>query len=530
MTGEETGRQGSEGVTEEGAGKAGQEGSRGETEEGSNSETEVGSEKESETEVSRITVSKDYYKKESWGNPISPDIFCADPTAIEYNGRLYVFGTNDQQQYDAGGDGSENTYEKIKTLVVYSSEDLVNWTYHGVLDVGKVAPWIYNSWAPSIVSRTEEDGLEHFYMYFSNTGAGVGVITATDPLGPWTDPLGKPLISGKTPGLGECPIPFDPGVCIDDEGRGWLAFGGGKASSGTDYMPGVARIVRLGEDMISLDSEIAKVPAPYFNEASELNYMNGTWVYTYCNTWAERTVWELPDSKAPSICSMVYMTSSDPLNPDSWTYRGEYFANPGKFGLGYGNNHTHLQKYQDRYFLVYHGQIALEKLGKSGGYRNLAIMEMKVDEETQTIENAKGSVYSNYPALGTVNPYEEHPAAFFATTAGIDYVYEGSPFKAVTGVKAGEAGAWTYVRNVAFEENAPKSLELTVKGQGTLEIRSNEIESDPLLKVEVSADDEGTTIKVDEELLQDFTGEQNLYFVLSDEGMELKEWKFVPAN
>lgn len=36
-----------------------------------------------------------------------------------------------------------------------------------------------------------------------------------------------------------------------------LSFGGGgKGEVGTDYMPEDARIVRLGKDLISLDSEI----------------------------------------------------------------------------------------------------------------------------------------------------------------------------------------------------------------------------------------------------------------------------------
>ncbi len=42
-------------------------------------------------------VDTDYLKHTEYANPISPEIFCADPTAVEYNGRLYIFGTNDQQ-------------------------------------------------------------------------------------------------------------------------------------------------------------------------------------------------------------------------------------------------------------------------------------------------------------------------------------------------------------------------------------------------------------------------------------------------
>lgn len=50
------------------------------------------------------------------------------------------------------------------------------------------------------------------------------------------------------------------------------------------------------------------------------------------------------------------MTTDTPLAPDSWTYKGEYFANPGTFGYPYGNNHSHLQKFSNAYYLLYHTQ------------------------------------------------------------------------------------------------------------------------------------------------------------------------------
>ena len=67
------------------------------------------------------------------------------------------------------------------------------------------------------------------------------------------------LVSQFTQGLGHCRAPFDPGAVIDDEGTGWLSFGGGgKREVGTDYMPAL-----LGKDLISLDSEIVETKAPY---------------------------------------------------------------------------------------------------------------------------------------------------------------------------------------------------------------------------------------------------------------------------
>lgn len=136
-------------------------------------------------------VSGNVYKTERNANPISGSVFCADPTAVEYEGRLYVYCTNDHQQSELD---TTNDYDQINSLVIFSTDDMVNWTYHGRIPVKEIAPWVGTSWAPSIVSRVEDDGLTHFYLYFSYNSAGVGVLTSTDPVTGWTDPLGKPLV------------------------------------------------------------------------------------------------------------------------------------------------------------------------------------------------------------------------------------------------------------------------------------------------------------------------------------------------
>ncbi|MBQ7991210.1 MAG: family 43 glycosylhydrolase [Oscillospiraceae bacterium] len=317
---------------------------------------------------------------------LSSEYFCADPTAVEYKDRLYVYGTCDHQQYEEKGANEENTYEKIKSISVFSTSDMENWIYHGVIDVGSAAPWILNSWAPSVVSREEEDGKTHFYMYFSNSGCGVGVLTATDPLGPWTDPLGKPLISTSTKGLKDCPVPFDPGAVIDDNGDAYLSFGGGKAKDGTDYMPGSARIVKLGEDMLSFDGDFVTIPAPYFFEASELNYINGEYVYTYSSDWSRHILkWEY-DTPCPGACSMISMKSRTPLDPDSWTVMGATLKNPGEMGYDYSNNHTHLQKFKGKWYMFYHTQSLRKQMNIKGGYRSICYREADVDENRVTID------------------------------------------------------------------------------------------------------------------------------------------------
>ena len=78
------------------------------------------------------------YKGSANNNPISANVFCADPTALEYNGRLYVYGTNDHQEFVANNKKGNNTYGNIKSIVVFSTDDMVNWTFHGTIDTKKI--------------------------------------------------------------------------------------------------------------------------------------------------------------------------------------------------------------------------------------------------------------------------------------------------------------------------------------------------------------------------------------------------------
>ena len=64
--------------------------------------------------IANSIISTNTYKSNDNNHPISSEIFCADPTAVEYNGRLYVYGTNEHQQYHAKGADKDNTYEYIK--------------------------------------------------------------------------------------------------------------------------------------------------------------------------------------------------------------------------------------------------------------------------------------------------------------------------------------------------------------------------------------------------------------------------------
>lgn len=493
------------------------------------------------------------YKKITQSNPISSCIFCADPTAMEYDGRLYVYGSNDHQQFISNNKTGSNGYGAIKSIVVFSTDDMVNWTFHGTIHVGKLCSgwgWQFaNSWAPSVTWRESADGKKEFFLYFANGGGSVGVLTAESPLGPWKSPLSGPMITGSSPGVSPCKWCFDPGVVIDENGTGWIGFGGGglneNDSHSTYLQPNNACIAKLKSNMIELDGAAVKIPAPYHFEASELNIMNNRFVYTYCthfdidNSWTSYE--KRGDYPRPGGGVMCYMTTDDPLNSDSWEYRGEYIPNPGSFGYGGGNNHTHMQKFAGNYYVFYHSSMLLQSMQSNneykdaGGYRSLCVNTVTVDENTQKIDKLT-MTRSGVKSIKNLDPYKEQQAETMASSGGVNY----EDFKNITKVSsistlrndASEnlyikmaAGAWTMVRDVDFGTEGAKAFILKAKGKGKLEIRLNKVTTESVTTLFFSSEDFAEHhIAVDPNLFKDV---QKVFFVFTETDNALFDaWQF----
>jgi len=447
----------------------------------------------------------------SLANPLVDYCFTADPTAVEHDGRLYVYGTNDHQQYE---DAESNTYEKIKTLVVISTDDMVNWTFHGLIPVGEIAPWISASWAPSVVCGKKSDGKPLFSLYFSNSGWGVGVLEADSPVGPWRSPLSGSLIDGNNETVKGSGNIFDPGAVIDDAGTGWLSFGGTQGW-----------LAKLNPDMHSFDGEPVKLTSPFHFEANELNYIGGTYVYTYNTNWADHSPWTWGGT-APGACSMVCFKSTDPLSVDSWTYGGMYFKNPGYNGLGYGNNHTHLHKFRGKWYLLYHTGTLQDSFGTDGGFRCLYASEIEVDEKTATIGECIPTT-KGVSAIGNPDPYVVRLASTASATQGVVFnetteaghmtAAVGSPVK---GASAPVAGI-IEVRNVDFGTGA-SSVTCSVRGEGLLSFRLDSWDGTDIATVAVSG---SAWHEKSFTLFSPVSGVHTLYMVLEN-GVEADTWQF----
>ena len=442
------------------------------------------------------------YKTISNGNPISSNVFCADPTALEYNGRLYVYGSNDSQQFVASGKKNKNTYGAIKTIVVFSTDDMVNWTFHGTIDTNKLCanwnnnPWYKGygvSWAPSVTWRTTADGTDEFFLYFCNSSHGVGVLKAKSPIGPWTSPNKQLMIHYDTAGANpqNTNANFDPGVVIDENGVGWIAFGGLGPSG---IMPNAARIVKLKPSMTKVDGSAVKIPAPYHFEANELNVIGGKFVYTYCSNWSrDQNAWnnylkqQGINVAMPNTGTMCYMVTDNPTNPNSWVYKGSYGPHPGTSE----NNHSHLQKFQGTYYHIYHSGALLKAMkdAKPAGcdnscelYRSICINKATVNESTQKISTVKLD-NKGVAAIKNLDPYQQQEAETMATSGGVNYE-DFTNTKSVTTINGNKndasenlqikmrAGAWTMVRVADFGAEGARSFTVRVRGKGKMELRT----------------------------------------------------------
>lgn len=452
-------------------------------------------------------------KSANENNPFSMHKLTADPCVLVYKDTVYIYGTNDAQQAEKTLGMKDNGFERINTLNVYCSKDLVNWTDCGEIPVaGRNNPegpakWANNSWAPAIAYKTI-NGKDKFFLYFADNGSGIGVLTADSPTGPFTDPIGKQLVSRETPNVSGDKVPwlFDPAVFVDDDGTGYLYFGGGVGADKAH--PKSGRCVQLGEDMISIVGTPKEIDAPWLFEDSGINKINGKYVYSYCSNWDSR---EGATGDVPPIAVISYMISENPLGP--FKYAGYTLENPGTYYGPWGNNHHWMFKFNDDWYIAYHGQTTEKLVGfTGGGYRSLFVNKIEVNADgTLPIQKVSKA---GCEKLGDFNAYDTVPAATFHSFANVAV----SSKQTLVPIKN---GAWILVKNVDLSKGV-KSIKVTATEQsnGQLIFALDKPNKDNILAtVEVSGAENTVEVNVPAD-----TNARNIYIMFQGT-VELVNWE-----
>lgn len=347
----------------------------------------------------------------SWaGNPIVSHVYTADPAARVINGRAYVMVTHDQD--------NQNDYGGLIDYYLFSSDDMVNWQDHGIVWNSRTdSSWASLAYAPDFIERNGK-----YYLYFPNGANSIGVAVADSPEGPYTDPLGRPLVDRNTPNANVDWL-FDPGVFIDDDGQAFLYFGGGA--------DGTARVIRLNNDMISTSGAAISIDVPNFFEALYMHKRNGIYYLSY--------------STNPSAgMSIDYMTSNNPTS--GFTHRGTILPNPWENNSN--NNHQSIIEFNNEWYIFYHNRAVANTRGDSTFSRSINVDRLYYNSDGSIREVNASSI--GVPAVRNVNAFSINQAETFDQEGGI----ETEPSSEGTlNIQMGP-GDWIKVANVDFGNGA----------------------------------------------------------------------------
>lgn len=200
----------------------------------------------------------------------------ADPHIAVFGDRFYLYPTTD------GSEGWRST-----SFHAWSSRDLATWKDEGViLDLPRDLKWAeLHAWAPAIATKGGK-----YYYYFS-ADKNIGVAVADSPIGPFKDPLGKPLVAKSDFPKMQA---IDPMVFVDDDGAAYLYWGQGRCKA-----------VKLNDDMISFNpADVRDLTPPGYNEGPFVHKRDGK----YYLTWSEF------DTRDPRY-SVAYAMGDAPLGP-----------------------------------------------------------------------------------------------------------------------------------------------------------------------------------------------------------------------
>lgn len=127
-----------------------------------------------------------------------PNYNIGDPYLLKFNGLYYLYAS---------------TPYGVTGVRCWSSPDLVNWSFRGLVTED---PATFTAYSPKV---KYSNGV--FYLYTTPNGNGLHILTADNPLGPFTDVTGR---------IHDC---IDACIFVDDDGTWYL--GHAAATEGIEY-------------------------------------------------------------------------------------------------------------------------------------------------------------------------------------------------------------------------------------------------------------------------------------------------------
>ena len=265
-------------------------------------------------------------------NPIIRDQFTADPTARVFNGKVYLYPSHDILPPE----GQRKDWFCMEDYHVFSSENLTDWTDHGVIVSQDKVPWVrpnsYSMWAPDCICRNGK-----YYFFFPSApadgrGFGIGVAVADKPEGPFT-PMPEPIkgIAG-----------IDPCVLQASDGNAYIFWGAGRCAKLKENMTELAddtpkEKVKWGDREFEMYGVNCLKDLPNRQAEGPFAFERGGYYYLTYPYVREKTE------------VLGYAMSKNPMGP--YEYKGLIMA---EHANGCWTNHHSIVDYQGQWYLFYH--------------------------------------------------------------------------------------------------------------------------------------------------------------------------------
>ena len=431
-------------------------------------------------------------------NPIICDRYTPDPAPYVHGDKLYLFVDHDESQ-------TVNNYFTMKDWLLYSTVDMVNWTYRGTpLTSATFSSWAKQDndcWASQCIER---NGKWYWYVTATIKGEaypGIGVAVADSPAGPYHDPIRKPLVKGW--------FKIDPTVIIDDNGQAYLFYGNNMLwyAKLTNSMTAITG----GEKEVPTKDESAFGPFKGYNDdgTPKTNFEEASWIYKRDGKYyLEYAAGGVPEHWA-------YSTADKITGP--WSYQGKI--------LGQAENsftiHGGSVEYKGHHYMFYHNG----KLSGGGGYKRSTCVEEFTPNDDGTIPFIKFTTKGVEP-LQTLNPYIPQEAETINQCQGV--LCEGDHNGCyVTNISSGD---YIKVRNVDFGETGARSFRAKVRVEKKCIVSVRTGSKTGAVRTRITLEPtNGEWVEMVCNLTQPITGIQDLFFTFTGSGTSLFDfdsWQF----
>jgi len=419
-------------------------------------------------------------------NPFIRDQFSADPSARVFDGRVYVYPSHDILAKKGKG---RVGWFCMEDYHVFSSDNLTDWTDHGVIVKQNEVPWVkknsYAMWAPDCIYKNGK-----YYFYFPATPADttnkrrftIGVAVSDKPTGPF---IPQPESIKNVRGI-------DPNVFIDKDGQAYLYWSGGNIFG-----------AKLKDNMLELATEtkiLGELPEKGLKEGPYLFERNGVYYLTYPHV----------ENK---IERLEYAISDNPLGP--FKFAGVIMDESPK---GCWTNHHSIIQYKNQWYLFYHHNDYSPKFDKSRSVRIDSLFfndDGSIKKVTPTFRGVGITDAKQNIQLDRYSRISDNGASI----AFLDSLHTFSGWKTILN----SPGAWVQYNAVDFGKRLIRTISVrAASAGGILQLHTNGLNGPLVVEMKIPASKDWLITKATLSKLK--SGIINIVVVLKGAGPVEVDW------